>query len=506
MGLHNPSRTTTAGTTTLDMPPSGTSVPAPPPESTPPSPADVSVPLFVDLDGTLIKTNLLAESLFALLAQSPGRALRLPVWWAHGRAYLRHRLAGCARLDVSLLPYHHHFLAFLKAEAARGRAIYLATSADARLAGPIAEHVGVFQGVLASDDHGSLDGEHKRAAVLATAAGRVFDFAGNSAADAPSWRHARQLLLVEPSRGTRRVAGRTARVGHVFQERPRGLAPYLRAARPHQWLKNLLVLVPLLTVGAWQDGGAVGAALLAVAAFSLCAAGVYLFNDAIDLGVDRRHPVKRQRPLAAGDLSLAAAARLTAALWLTGLGLGALIGGVFLGWLALYLALAVAYTLAIKRRVLADVLLIAGLYTLRVVAGAAAIVVPLSSWLAVFSVFIFLSVALAKRCAELPVSGVADGRGYCTDDLPQLRAMGVAAGYLAVLLLALFVQSPDVAARHARPGLLWLLCPLVLYWVSRLWLLVGRDRVEKDPMVSMLRDPASRAVAVLGVAVWVAAA
>jgi len=275
-------------------------------------------------------------------------------------------------------------------------------------------------------------------------------------------------------------------------------------------VKNLLVFVPLLTAHRLHDDVATRSALLAFAAFSLAASGAYLLNDLADLDHDRRHPDKRRRALASGDLPLWVGALLAPLLLMLAFLLSVPLDGMFRAELACYVAATMAYSLWVKRLVLLDVFTLAGLYTVRILAGAAAIPVPVSHWLLVFSLFMFLSLALAKRYAELSALARRDGlsapgRGYRTADRTLVGAMGVASGQLSVLVFALYVTSSDVRALYASPGLLWLACPMLLYWVARVWLMAYRDELHEDPLVFALRDRTSMAIAVAIGAVMLAA-
>jgi 4-hydroxybenzoate polyprenyltransferase len=279
----------------------------------------------------------------------------------------------------------------------------------------------------------------------------------------------------------------------------------LEAMRPHQWAKNLLVFVALIGAHRVAEPALLARAALAFVAFGLVASSVYVLNDLCDLAADRRHATKRDRPFASGALPLrfgyalfplllAAGAAVAAAL---PRGFGVLLGG--------YYAATVAYSFALKRRLVLDVVVLASLYTARLFGGGLATDVPISEWLAAFSLFVFFSLALAKRASELGElgerEGAAAGRGYVAADRGPVITMGIASGYLAVLVLALYVSSHDVSRLYAHPLRLWLLCPVLLYWTSRVWILVGRRALHEDPVLFALRDPASWLVALAGAAV-----
>ena len=454
-----------------------------------------AIPLYVDLDGTLTYSDLLLESLFALLRLNPLYVFLLPWWLSKGKAYLKAQLALRVDVDVITLPYHLPFLEFLKAEHARGRRLILATATSQRYAEQVAGHLGIFSAVLASDDTCNLAGDAKRDAILAHNHTQPFDYAGNARQDVAIWLRARGALVVNASDGVVGAATRATQVEHVFDRHAGGALRYLRALRPHQWLKNLLLFVPLLTAHEWGNPVAIGQLLLAFAAFSLAASSVYVLNDLLDVAADRLHPRKRTRPFASGELPLLHGLLLVPVLAIAGSLVAAGVAQEFFGVLLIYLLLSTSYSLYFKRYALIDVLLLAGLYTLRVIAGAIAIQVPLSFWLLAFSVFVFFSVALLKRCTELRALRTSTaGRDYHVGDLADLRAMGMASGYIAVLVFALFINSPEVAERYSHPQLLWLSCPALLYWVSRVWIKQGRGEMHDDPLLFAVRDPASWAV------------
>jgi 4-hydroxybenzoate polyprenyltransferase len=457
---------------------------------------DVMVPLIVDLDGTLIKSDLMVESVFQLLRRNVLFLFWMLIWTARGKAYLKEKVARRVQIEPFNIPFNRKFVSFLKQEVERGRPLYLATASDARLAVPIAEHFGLFQKVLASDGRINLAGMKKLKAIQEATQDGPFDYAGNARVDVPIWQRARRAIVVNPGFGVERAARRCSEVAAVFEDRPAGLRVYLQAIRVHQWLKNMLIGVPLLTSHSWNNLPAVLSLLGAFLSFSLSASAMYLLNDLLDLSADRHHPRKSRRPLASGDLSLVPAIGLMIGLMAAGLALAAVVSPEFLLILLLYVGLTVSYSLYFKTLVLIDVIVLASLYTLRILAGTAAIGVVLSYWLFAFSMFLFLSLALVKRCSELQSmreKGLdnASGRDYRVTDLSILSGMGVAAGYLAVLVLALFVNSPHDLAHYSHPNRLWLLCPLMAYWVSRLWIKTSRGEMHDDPLVYSIRDKAS---------------
>ena len=366
----------------------------------------------------------------------------------------------------------------------------------------VARHTGVFEEVIASDGARNLAGARKAAVLVERFAERGFDYAGNGTVDLHVWKRARRAWVVNAPRSLAARAAGHCEVEHHLHGHGAPLKSWLRALRLHQWLKNLLVFLPLLASHRFLEPGAVLAALGAFVAFGLCASGVYLLNDLLDLPSDRSHPRKRQRPFAAGDLPLLHGLLLAPLLTLAAFALAAAIAPAFVAVLALYLAMTLGYSFWLKRVAMLDVVLLAGLYTIRIIAGAAAIGSPLSFWLLAFSMFLFLSLAMLKRYTELAAmlgegrSG-ALGRGYGVEDLPLVQSLGGSAGYGAVLVLALYINSPESLALYARPQVLWLICPLLLYWVSRVWVIAHRGAMNDDPVVFAVRDRVSQVVIAL---------
>lgn len=471
--------------------------------------AEASVPLVVDLDDTLLRSDLLHESTLALLKRAPLLVFLLPLWLARGRARLKREIARRVDLDTTAMPFNQEFLDHLRAQRADGRTLVLATASDEKYAHQIADELGLFDEVLASDGAVNLCGKEKLAA-LRSRFPQGFDYAGNGRDDLPLWRAARMATVVGGSDRIERTVTDDCTAERVFSREPASLRDYLRALRIHQWLKNLLVFVPLVTALQFTDLAALAQLAITFVSFSLCASSVYVLNDLVDLEDDRQHPRKCQRPFACGSLSIARGCVLVGGLLIASIGVALLLPLAFLGALLGYYAITLAYSFGLKHAEILDILTLAMLYTMRIVAGGAAASIALSFWLLAFSLFLFLSLALAKRCAELAVmrergQTVAPGRGYRVTDLPLLHSLGAGAGYIAILVLALYLTSDTVQRSYTSPALLWALCPLLLYWITRTWLKTFRGEMHDDPVVFAARDGSSRVVAVLGVAtIWFA--
>lgn len=463
--------------------------------------ADVkSVPLCVDLDGTLIRSDLLVEGFLRVVKARPLQALMVVPWLLRGRAYLKQQVAARAKLDPATLPYNEPVIEWLRQQRAEGRPLVLCTAAHVSQATEVARHLALFDEVIASDGTVNLAGRRKGALLGERYGEQGFDYIGNEVRDLAIWRLARRAVVVSPDDRLARRGELKDRVERTFVPEPRPRATsWLRALRLHQWAKNALIFVPALVSHLIFQWPVLQAAVLAFLCFGLCASGNYVINDLLDLDADRVHPHKRLRPFASGELPLAAGIVAAGLLLVTGIG-GAfwLLGPAFGGVLLAYLVGTFWYSWTLKRIAMVDVLALAGLYTVRVVAGAAAIGVAPSFWLLAYSMFLFLSLALVKRYCELKVNleagktGAA-GRGYNTDDLPLLLSAGTSAGLISVLVLALYVHDASEGL-YSRPYLLWLICPLLLYWVVRVWRKAHRGELEHDPVVFALRDRPSLAV------------
>ena len=468
-----------------------------------PVPAASDVALAVDLDGTLILTDTLHEGLVKLLKGRLFDVFRLPAWLGAGKARLKREVAARAPLDVSLLPYNEPVLERVREARTAGRRTVLATASDAVVANAVASHLGLFDEVIASAADKNMSGATKRDALVERFGAGGFDYIANAPVDKVIWSAARTAILVNaPPLLISDIKNDREHV-EILSKKEGFWANLVKAARPYQWVKNVLIFVPILA--AQQLGGTtLLQAGLAFLFFGLAASSVYLVNDLVDLEADRRHPRKKQRPFAAGRLpilpGLLTAAALMAISIVGAFSVAPLFGLALVG----YLIITSAYSLWIKRFSLIDVILLAALYTLRIVAGSVATDTPLSLWLLAFSMFLFTSLAFAKRYAE--VADVfargetnVDGRGYRAGDQDVLMALGMAAGVASIVTLALFVNNPTEPELYQSPKLLWWVCPILLFWIAHLWLAARRGTLTDDPIVFAFGDWASRAA--LGIAV-----
>ena len=459
-------------------------------------PADVAVPLCVDLDGTLLRSDLLLESALALFARNPLTVFAMLAWLLRGKAYLKQQIARRVVLDVASLPYNHDVLAWVR-EQQLLRHVVLCSASDGNLAEAVAAHVGGFRAVMASDGIRNLSGRNKAQALVALYGDRGFDYAGNAAVDLLVWKHARAAIVVASGSRLARAAAAVSKVDRRFGLPRASLRLWVKALRIHQWIKNTLVFLPLLAAHRIFEPTAVTSSLLAFLCFGLCASSVYLTNDLLDLAADRQHASKRYRPFAAGTLPLLAGPVAAVVLLAGSFVLAWFVAPAFAAVLFGYYVLTTAYSLRFKRIVMLDVVVLSMLYTTRILAGAAAIRTFPSFWLLAFSMFIFLSLAMIKRYTELVAAlklgkVTASGRGYNVDDIPLIQSLGGSSGYLAVLVLALYIDSPASQALYRHPNYLWLLCPLLLYWISRAWAIAHRGLMHDDPVIFAAMDKASR--------------
>ena len=460
-----------------------------------------SGPLVVDLDGTLLRTDMLYETFWSALSRDWRNVLPVVSALPQGRAVLKRRLQSLGPVDPATLPYNDAVLDRVAAYREAGGRTVLASASDERVLEPIARHLDLFDEVHGSDGTRNLKGPEKAAHLVDRFGRGGFTYLGDSRADLPVWTEAGRAVIVDASD---RLAARAAHVAPAVERLDSGADPVrglIRAMRPHQWLKNALVFVPMLAAHQ-LDLLTLGQAMLAFVCYSLIASAVYLLNDLLDLAADRAHPRKRLRPFASGAVPLAWGTMLAPGLLVAGLALAAVLGPAFLGVMALYFAVTTAYSLALKRMLVIDICTLAALYTLRIVAGGVATGIPLSVWLLAFSMFFFLSLAAMKRQTEL-VSGSAEGktavsgRGYVTTDLALVANMAVSAGYVSVLVMALYLNTGAVRQLYTETAPLWGICLVLLYWISRMVMIAHRGQMHDDPVVFAARDRVSLACGAL---------
>jgi 4-hydroxybenzoate polyprenyltransferase len=455
-------------------------------------------PFVVDLDGTLISTDLLYQSLFLFIKQRPLELLLPFIWLYKGKSHLKTELAQRISIDVSVLPYNLAVIALIESEKAKDRQIILATASHKIYADQISAHLNLFDRVLATEERCNFSSYVKKDCLVAEFGEGGFDYAGNSHADIPVWASAAKAYLVNPEKGVERRAVRNGNVECIIKSPHRPFGLWLKALRAHQWLKNLLIFVPLLAAHELINTTALLNALLAVVLFSLCASSVYVLNDLMDLEDDRHHQKKRSRPFASGAFSITNGIIVVPLLLFAAFGSSLL----FMPWrftliLGVYYFMTFAYSSFLKRLTAADIITLSLLYTIRILAGVFACNLIPTFWMLAFSMFIFLSLALVKRHSELREARLngnnekTKGRGYYPADLEIITSLGAASGYLSVMVLALYIQDKSTIAMYHHPQIIWAACPVLLFWITRLWLLTNRGDMHDDPVIYAVTDKIS---------------
>ncbi len=475
-------------------------------------PNSKNISLVVDLDGTLIHSDLLHESLFAFVLKNP-TSIFLPFkWLAKGKPNLKKHLAQVTEIDVANLPYDQRVIKLIKSERQKGRKIILATSSHIVYAKQIAEHLKLFDYVFATESDINLSAQNKCDKLVKEFGEGGFDYAGNSCDDLAVWKKSRAAIVVNASKCLVKKAQALGNVEQIIPFPKNIFKVWAKALRLHQWVKNCLIFVPLLASHELGQDDLLFNGALAFLFFGCCASHVYLFNDLVDLKNDRHHATKRFRPLASGLISATSSLTMSFVLLLI-----AFVGSFYFlpprfGLsLVIYCILTLTYSLVFKRLVMLDIVILAVLYTMRIIAGAFVFDKPLTFWMLAFSMFIFLSLSLVKRYAELYDQRAQSGkektnaRGYLLGDLEMLSSFGASSGYLSVMILALYLQDELTISLYSHPQIIWFACPLLLYWISRVWMLTHRGQIHDDPVVFAIKDKVSWLIGVMmAVVFWLA--
>lgn len=467
--------------------------------------------LVVDLDGTLTKVDTLHESFLELVRKSPLGVFSSIPWLMNGKAYFKSQVADRATIDTTLIPYDDDVLDYIKREKGDGRKTVLATGASEKIATGIRDHLGLFDDVIATGGSLNVTGDVKAKQLVERYGHGGFDYIGNSRVDIPVWEVCNKPLMANAGPNlVETIRGRFPNTEILSKKEPT-LAPLLKGMRPHQWAKNALIFIPMLAGQYLSLDNLIGT-FLAFLSFSILASSIYLINDLLDLDSDRNHPRKKYRPLACGRLPIFTGIVAAGSLATLSFLISIFVSSKFVIVLLMYAILTTLYSFLLKKYALLDVVTLASLYTVRILAGAAAIEVPVTLWLLGFSMFLFTDLAFTKRYAEIVDmrkrnKEKSDGRGYRLGDDVALIALGTASGMTSVLTLALYVDSFDDSALYANPEFLWGVCPILLYWISRMWLAAQRGVMTDDPIVFAVRDRASRLMFLLlsvpiGLAVW----
>ena len=449
--------------------------------------------LYVDLDGTFIKSDILYESLVAAVKNNPWVIFLCVFWLMKGKSHLKHKLSQRADIACGLLPLNMEFYSFLVAEKEKNRTIVLATASNFKYAKEICNQYPLFDSFISSDQYTNLKGEAKLKKISSLS--DTFAYAGNSSEDFVIFEKADERYLVNPTRKARRMSSK-ADITTVFDGKKKGMGIWVKQLRIHQWLKNILIFVPLLVSGKFMELEFLSLSLLGFLSFSLLASATYIVNDLADLENDRHHVRKNSRPLAAGKISIFDAIILAGVLLGISFGIASMIDGMFVFVLMAYLFTTLLYTLKIKQYIGLDVITLASLYTIRIFAGAAALSIMVSFWLFSFSMFCFFSLALVKRCAELKSHDGQDktrveGRDYRSMDYNILVNLGTSSALLAVLMFCFYTNSNALSNQYQDPTLLWLIVPALCYWLIRMWIKTNRGEMHDDPIIFSLTDKGS---------------
>ena len=451
--------------------------------------------LIVDLDDTLLKTDMLFETFWHAISNKWTNIFRMATAKLGGKAQLKRWLYDHSNVEVETLPYNKDVLQFIKDWRANGGRTALVSASDEKIVKQIAEHLDVFDEAHGSNGEANLKGSAKASFLKERFGEDGFAYVGDSRADLVVWQHASEIITVNASTPLKRKVEKIGAATHIGTTKIDALA-YFKALRPHQWLKNALIFIPILASQSFSTSSVLST-IGAFVAFSLVASSVYVTNDLLDLKADRSHPRKRTRPFASGRIPLSHGTLLSIGLLCAGVFVSLQLGAAFLGIMALYLAITVAYSLDLKRRVIIDICVLAGLYTLRIIAGGVATQITLSVWLLAFSIFFFFALAGIKRQAELidlrnRNELAANGRGYHVDDLNIMSQISISSGFLSVLVMALYVNSPAIQILYKSPIALWGICPILLYWISKMVLVTQRGQMHDDPLVFAVTDRASQ--------------
>ena len=455
----------------------------------------VGVPLVVDVDGTLVATDLLQEAALQIVASHPLHAFRIPLWLASGKSNLKIQLANRVNPGIETVPLREEVIALIRNTQAAGRPVYLASASDVRYIEELAKRIGGITGVFGTDSSVNLSGHAKADRLVAAFGAQGYDYVGDAPIDFAVWRNARRPLVVAHSAAFAASVLKTFPEAEIIARARPTLRSYVAALRVHQWAKNVLIFVPMIA-GHQFDRETITATFLAFLCFCFAASSAYVINDLLDLPGDRDHPRKSNRPFAAGKIPITHGLVLAILLMVGSFAVSLWLPWRFTGVLSVYVACTLGYSLLLKRKLLIDVIMLGGLYTLRIFGGLAATDAHQTQWLLMFSLFLFLSLAIVKRCSELVANRAlgkaeARGRGYRVKDLDVLLPLGAAAGYGAVFVVTLYLSSPEMAALYTHPNRLWLACPLLLFWISRMLLKANRGDIHDDPVTFALTDKVS---------------
>lgn len=472
----------------------------------------IGKPLCVDLDGTIIASDSLAESLLVLIKTNPLMLFMVPFWIVQGKYYFKEQLEKHSKISPEMMLYREKVLQYIIEEKKSGRKIVLATASMPKIAKNIADYLGIFDEVLASEDNVNLRAENKRDKLIELYGKKGFDYIGDSKADLPVWEAADKAILVHPKKRILKKAEKAGNVKLVFKHNYSKLKAVIKQIRLYQWIKNILIFVPFLLAHKLISLPNLNNLLLGFVSFGLLASFVYVLNDLLDIEADRHHPTKKNRPIASGRITIVEGFMMIPFLFVSSFVISILyLPFTFTLILILYLVSNILYSFYLKKVMIMDIIMLSGLFTVRLIAGSVLANISFSAWLVEFSIFFFFSLATIKRYSELLALKDTNKtsikrRGYKVSDIDMIRNFGIISGYLSVLIIALYVNSNEVIRLYSRPELLWIISPILLLWISRIWLIAHRGELNEDPIVFTVKDPVSWVIGIISVIIIIGAA
>jgi len=455
-------------------------------------------PLFVDLDGTLISTDTLWESCLLYIKGHPLHFWKIFVWLFRGKAYFKEQLALNVNINAELLPYKDEVFKYISDAKAKSRDIYLLTAADQRIADSVSRSMKIFAAAIGSNSTINLKGKEKLSVIQNLIGKKAFDYIGDSVADIPIWNEAHTAIIAANFDSIVSKINKGANeIILLKNDKKSKFKQWIKALRLHQWSKNALLFLALFMSHRLLELNLFFDVVVAFISFSLSASAVYILNDLFDLEADRKHPSKKNRPFAAGHLSIANGVIAIPILLIISFALAiSFLPNTFTIILIIYLLTTTSYSLYLKEQLFLDVIILGALYTLRVMAGGLAVGIEVSTWLLGFSMFFFLSLAFMKRYADLLLIKNNEqkelfGRGYSVIDLDIVQKLGISSGFISLLILALYIKGDQVMILYKLPELIWLTIPILLYWLMRMWFVAHKGKMTDDPIIFAIKDKSS---------------
>jgi len=456
-----------------------------------------NTPLCVDLDGTLIRSDMLFEATLLLIRKNPFYIFLLPIWLLKGKALLKQEIFSKVIINPEALPYRNEIIEYINIAKKNGKKIVLITASPYLIAKTIADYIGLFDAVYGSNAEINLKAGNKKDKLIELFGEGKYDYIGDAIVDLPVWKSANNAIVVSNNQNLINKVKVVNRQNETINIKKKNvLKVIVKEIRVYQWVKNILIFLPVIMAHKIEYQLFIQS-LIAFFAFSFTASSVYVTNDLLDLESDRLHLRKKKRPIAAGDLSIPFSIILAIGLLFIGFGLTLLMPNYdFLLVLSLYYIITTLYSLKLKKVVIVDIITLSILYTIRIIAGGSATGVEISPWLLAFSMFLFLSLAIVKRYTELLLTKGQNktnisGRGYEVNDIELLISIGPASAYISVLVFALYVNSEQVTKLYNEPMYMWIVAILFLYWITRIWFLAHRGQMTDDPIVFTVKDKVS---------------